>query len=64
MNTTNDIESAKSYPFPLGMRSLAADAARLLEEKVIDAYAIKKNARGDSVMGVRTNGKDWNYLAP
>lgn len=63
MKTTNDIDAAKAYPFPLGMRALASDAQRLLDAKSIDGYAIKKNSRGDSVMGVRTNGTDWAYLA-
>ncbi|MBZ9888166.1 hypothetical protein LB559_09460 [Mesorhizobium sp. BR1-1-3] len=62
MNTTHNIEEAKAYPFPFGMRALASDAQRLLDSKSIDAYAIKKNARGDSVMGVRIGKTDWSYL--
>lgn len=63
MNTTHEIDEAKAYPFPCGMRALVGDAQRLLDAKAIDAYAIKTNSRGDNVMGVRTNGKDWAYLA-
>ncbi|QKC99229.1 hypothetical protein [Mesorhizobium sp. NZP2298] len=62
MKTTLNIEEAKAYPFPLGMHALVGDAQRLLDSKSIDAYAIKKNGRGDSVMGVRV-GDAWFYLA-
>jgi hypothetical protein len=61
MNTTTDIEKAREFSGSL--RELADEATRLLADKTIDAYSINSNSKRIRVMGVRTNGKDWAYLA-
>jgi hypothetical protein len=61
MKTTTDIEKAREFSGSL--RELAHEAQKLLDSKTIDAYAIKANSKQIRVMGVRTNGKDWAYLA-